>query len=74
MTIAQMHFAACITHNNIMPWNWVVKEWGESYKKRTGSQFEFTLVDFGCATPNDVRAGYSSRHSCLTLESLSDVP
>ncbi len=47
-----------MTHNDVKPTNFVVKpDCGAQEKEMTGSTYGFTLVDFGCATNNDVSEG-----------------
>lgn len=57
-----MHARGGVTHNDIKPANWVVRRRDDSFKDNMGSCYEFTLVDLGSATFNDVRAGYLSIH------------
>lgn len=77
MTIAQMHYAGRVTHNDIKPRNWVLKPLAGSHDtsvtKPTGSRFEFTLVGFGSASFNDVRARRAGPTHIQLKANLSDV-
>ena len=68
MTIAQMHHMGGITHNDVKPANWVVNKRDERHKRQTGSMFEFTLVDFGSSTTNDVRRSVKGWHPFSSRE------